>query len=255
MKLIASDKSALDSQVWPIYRALVGIASLCAVLIVTAYYVTRPVIAAKRTAQLEHAIFKVLPGAVTKSVFYLAANGKLTREAPNALTTTGDTISLYAGYDVEKRLVGLAIPANGMGYQDAIHLLYGYSPASQLIIGMQVLESKETPGLGDRIEKDQQFLGNFTALDVSVDIVVEPQGAHQQIATRLSNSIVAVKHASKTEPWQIDSITGATISSKAIATIIEQSASAWIPLIWQHRENFQTANELASDKNSAAQLQ
>ena len=32
---------------------------------------------------------------------------------------------------------------------------------------MQVLASKETPGLGDKIEKDAAFLANFEALDVA----------------------------------------------------------------------------------------
>ncbi|NIN78696.1 MAG: FMN-binding protein, partial [Planctomycetales bacterium] len=33
------------------------------------------------------------------------------------------------------------------------------------IIGMKVLESKETPGLGDKIGKDPKFLANFDKLE------------------------------------------------------------------------------------------
>ena len=59
---------------------------------------------------------------------------------------------VFAGYDDNDQLVGLAIEAQAMGYQDVIRLIYGYSFEAQAIIGIRVLESRETPGLGDRIE-------------------------------------------------------------------------------------------------------
>ena len=37
-----------------------------------------------------------------------------------------------------------------MGYQDVIVVFYGYSSADDAVIGIRVLESKETPGLGDQ---------------------------------------------------------------------------------------------------------
>jgi electron transport complex protein RnfG len=39
-------------------------------------------------------------------------------------------------------------------------LLFGYDPEQQKIVGFYVLESKETPGIGDKIEKDP-FLSNM----------------------------------------------------------------------------------------------
>ena len=50
-------------------------------------------------------------------------------------------------------IVGLAVEAQGMGYQDVIRVIYGYSFEQDAIVGIRVLESKETPGLGDKIEK------------------------------------------------------------------------------------------------------
>ena len=73
---------------------------------------------------------------------------------------------------------------------------------------MEVLESRETPGLGDKIYKDAEFVGGFSALSV------EPE-------------IVAVKKGTKSQPNEIDAITGATISSKAIVRIINESHIAW----------------------------
>ncbi len=75
---------------------------------------------------------------------------------------------VYAGYDENDKLVGVAVEASGQGFADILRILYGYDPDKQKIVGFYVLESKETPGLGDKIEKDLNFLANFKALDVSL---------------------------------------------------------------------------------------
>ena len=61
-------------------------------------------------------------------------------------------------------LVGFAIPAEGAGFQDTIKLIYGFDAASHRVVGMGVLESRETPGLGDKIAKDADFLASFRDL-------------------------------------------------------------------------------------------
>ncbi len=45
---------------------------------------------------------------------------------------------------------------------------------------------------------------------------------------------MTVKHGSKTDPWQIDAISGATISSKAVARMLNDSAQAMLPAINAH---------------------
>ena len=115
-----------------------------------------------------------------------------------------------------------------MGYQDVIRVIYGYSFADEAIIGIRVLESKETPGLGDKIETDPDFLRNFEQLDVSL---VEDRSA-------LANPIVPVKSGEKSHPWEVDGITGATISSVAIANILNDSAQYWVPRIQEHLQDF-----------------
>lgn len=137
---------------------------------------------------------------------------------------------VHAGYDENGSLVGVAIQAQGMGYQDVIRVLYGYDPTRDAIIGMQVLASKETPGLGDKIEKDPAFLANFDALDVSL----APDGQSMR------HPIEAVKGGAKSQPWQIDGITGATISSQAIAGMLRESSRQWVPIIHRQRAIFTT---------------
>jgi electron transport complex protein RnfG len=95
-----------------------------------------------------------------------------------------------------------------------------------------VLESRETPGLGDRIENDPGFLANFERLDVAL----APDGAG------LAHPIAAVKQGTKQAPWQVDGITGATISSAAIARMLRESASLWLPRVRPRIGDFREAN-------------
>ena len=133
---------------------------------------------------------------------------------------------VYAGFDETGALVGVAIEAGGMGYADVIHVLYGYSFAKEAIVGIRVLGSKETPGLGDKIETDEAFQRNFVRLDASIDPAT---GA-------AAHGIVAVKSGTKQNPWEIDGITGATISSKAMADLLRRSVESRVPLL-RDREN------------------
>ena len=199
---------------WPMYRALVGIGMLCGLLIAIVFIVTAPVIAQNRAEALEAAVFRVLEGAERRVTFARTDAGLVIDDE-----ATGPAI--HAGYDGDGTLVGIAIEASGMGYADLITVLYGYSPANETIVGFQVLGSMETPGLGDKIAKDPRFLANFDALDVRLD------GERQALV----NPVTTVKQGAKTEAWQVDGITGATISSVAVGDILAASAAEWLPLI------------------------
>jgi electron transport complex protein RnfG len=190
---------------------------LCGLLIVSVFMLTGPAIERNRAQALERAVFKVLPGAVSKRSWSFDEAGKLrpaTRE-----DSAADTV--HAGFDARGELVGVAVPGQGMGYQDIISVLFGYAPGTGTIIGLQVLASKETPGLGDKIEKDRAFLANFTALDVGL----------ASDGRSLAHPVVAVKNGQKNAAWQVDGITGATISSQAIARILSTSGERWLPAI------------------------
>lgn len=210
---------------WHMYRAMVGVGVCCGLLIVTVYQVTLPVIEKNKAEALQAAIFDVLPGAATTATYQL--------EEPDGFQRAGDESAegqrVHAGYDADQGLVGLAVEAHGMGYQDVIRLIYGYSPEENAIVGIRVLESKETPGLGDKIETDADFLENFQRLDVSLS---EDQST-------LAHAIVPVKHGEKANPWEVDGITGATISSEAVADILDESAQRWIPRIQDRRTDFE----------------
>lgn len=199
-------------------RTLGLVATISGLLVVLSYRITLPIIEENKRLAIERALFKVIPGAVSRKDFVLSDDG-IQSAQPGVQGTT-----LYAGYDQTGGLKGIALEAAAAGYQDVIRILYGYDPYCQCIRGIEVLKMAETPGIGDKIAKDDEFLNNFVALEARPDVT----------GTGLEHAIVSVKHGSKSEAWQIDSISGATISSKAIARMLNDSSQRVVPIIQQH---------------------
>lgn len=200
---------------WSMYRAIVGIGALCALVIVAVYESTAARIRENEKEFLANAVAEVLPSARSTLPVALADSGRL-----EALAETPD-LPVLLGYDTANRLVGAIIAAEGMGYQDTIRVLFAYSFERNAIVGFKVLASKETPGLGDRVETEPHFLANFDGLDARLSDDGET----------LRQPIVTVKQGEKTEPWQLDGITGATITSEAIGNILNASAGRWVPIL------------------------
>lgn len=198
-----------------------GVALLSGLLIVVAVYATADGIKHNKQAALEAAIFEVLPGAVTRQTFAVEDAG------PRPLGPEEEVLNrVFAGYDAQGELVGLAIEAAGQGYQDVVRILYGYSPDEDKVIGYKLLESKETPGLGDRIGKDEAFLANFAGLDMA--LTADGQA--------LANPVTFVKQGQKNNPWEIDGISGATISSKAVTNMLNTRSAEVVPYLKQHAD-------------------
>ena len=204
---------------WPMFRTLVGISVICAVLIVFVFQLTAAPIAQNQAEYLERAIVSIFPRMQKKVAYQQTDSGQFKSQ---------ESGPLYAVYDEQQELLGFAIKAQGMGYQDTIQLLYGYAPQQQALVGIKILSSRETPGLGDRIGKDPQFLRNFEQLALMLS----------DDNSRILHSIESVKAGKKTEAWQIDSISGATISSRAVADILRTSTERWVPALASQLEVF-----------------
>jgi electron transport complex protein RnfG len=173
--------------------------------IVGIYEVTLPRITANKAAALKRAVFEVVPGS-ERMERMVWADGALVNEEDE---TIGPAI--YAAFGPGDALVGYAMPADGPGFQDNIKIIYGFDPVERRVVGMAVLESRETPGLGDRIFKDQDFVDEFK------NLAVDPE-------------VVLIKGTGEGEN-EVDAITGATISSKAVVKIINASNETWLSRI------------------------
>lgn len=158
-----------------------------------------PKIAAHRKAATEKAIFEVQPNAKKYEI----------------VKNVG--FELYQVFDENDISTGYALPYEGSGFQGKIRLMIGINKGFSKLIGMKVLEQVETPGLGTRVtEKD------FTDQFISLETI--PQ-------------IDWVKGAKPSKANEIQAITGATISSKAVVLImndgikklrsIEEGGSKW----------------------------
>ena len=207
---------------------MVLVATICGVLIVGAFEGTKAPIAENKRITLERAVFKVLPGAATVREYIATPAGV----KPSGETVPADGVKFYAAFDQSGALKGIAAEAAGKGYADTVRLLYGYDVKCQCLIGIGVVSMRETPGIGDRILTDQAFLKNFEALDVRVN----PE------MSALANAVKTVKHGTKTNPWQIDAIAGATITSKAVGRGINESAQKLMPLLVPHLDAVKSEN-------------
>jgi electron transport complex protein RnfG len=198
-----------------------GIAGfISGLILVSVYLFTKPIIERNKAEALQAAIFEVLPN--TSRFESLTMDGSSLRvvgaeeEAPDEV--------IYQGFSEEGKSTGFAIPGAEPGYQDLVAIIYGYDPVSKNIIGMKVLESKETPGLGDKIFKDDDFKRNFDAL------YVEP-------------SVEVVKKGEKKSENEVEAITGATISSKAVVKVLQNTMANWKEPITAFVSNQKDAQE------------
>lgn len=175
--------------------------ALAGLAIVMVFQWANPRIEAHRALVLAQAITEVLGGAERYETVYLE-NGTLT---PQPADTSG-LDRVYVGYDDADQPVGVAMQAAEAGFQDIISLIFGYDPGTGDLMGMKVLESKETPGLGDKIEKDSTFVGAFRGVGTPLVGVKADRasGVHEEVVM----------------------ITGATISSRAIVAIINHRLEA-----------------------------
>lgn len=105
--------------------------------------------------------------------------------------------TLYQGFGEDGRPVGLAIEVVGKGFGGPIRLLVGVDPESRRVTGLQILSHQETPGLGARIQ-EEGWRAQFKGKEASDPFVVKQD---------------------------VQAITGATISSRAVAAAVKEAVS------------------------------
>ncbi len=148
------------------------------------YQKTKPEIEYQKSKVLKEGIFAVLPDAVD---YKEIKKGELV---------------VYQGIDKDGKKIGIAFLGEGSGFQGKIRMIIGVDQKLRNFSGVRILESIETPGLGGKIMEEgfqKQFKG----------IIAEA-------------FIEYVKNRKPEKSNEIQAITGATISSKAVVDIINQ---------------------------------
>ncbi len=141
--------------------------------------------------EIEEAIVNVVPGTVQ--------NQKLYEE---------EDLSIYGGQDESGQSIGYAVQSTGIGFQDKITLMFGINVSLTRIIGLAVIDQKETPGLGAKITDWNAFLQFWENRNATGEIILRkpPAGSQEELS-----------------PMEINTITGATISSKKVLEIVNFS--------------------------------
>jgi electron transport complex protein RnfG len=132
-----------------------------------------------------------------RAVFEVVAEGQFSQKEED-LSEFG---TVYRVLGKQQRLVGWAVEAETMGFADKIRMIIGLSADGRTITGLSILDSRETPGLGDEIKSEEW---------------------RQKFVGQPANSALEVVKPGQTADYPIDAITGATISAKAVTQGINQ---------------------------------
>ena len=192
---------------WKLLATLAIAGAAAGLLVVAVYKATLPTIEKYEAAKVEGAVREVLKAPARWDTLYLQ-KGVLTKTPASGDDRKG-LPTAYVGYDAAGKKVGAAVTAQEPGFQEEVLLMIGFEPSSGTLIGFKVLAEKETPGLGDKIERDTSFGLQFSG----------------RIAP-----LTSVKTRNATDPSQVQTITGATISSRAVIRIINHAVERWQPL-------------------------
>jgi len=196
---------------WQLLLTLTVAGAIAGLAVVTLYDWTRPRVEAHKAAVLREAIAEVLHAPARADTLWLS-NGKLSITRP-----TGDDAKkaqrVYLGYDAADKPTGYALQVVEPGFADPITLLIGYNASRRELLGMKVLESKETPGIADKIVLPSfttQFRGRVSPLT----------GIKRDESAKMASDRSAVVM-----------ITGATISSRAVVRGINRTIAHWQPYL------------------------
>ena len=133
------------------------------------------------------------------------------------------TAETYSGEDanivsVHKAENGFVVETNVYGYADYIRMMTAVNNDGK-VTGLVVLEAHETAGLGNKALTDHVFLKQF--LNASGSFEVATHGADA------FSSATGTTESADGETVEVDGITGATVTSKAIAKSVN-SAVAYV---------------------------
>lgn len=195
---------------------LVFVLGLCGVLsgsiLVVAFESTQPSIQRHREEVEREAAREVLPGAVRVEPLY-ALGGHLAGALPPGTSAEG-LAKVFVGYDEQGRRAGYVLKGSASGYGDVVSLMCAYEPESRRLLGLKVLESRETPGLGDRIQKDPTFATRFEQREAPIQGVKPGKGTG--------------------DAHEVDMLSGATISSRAVIRAVNEAVRTWEAMLLEH---------------------
>lgn len=183
------------------------------------YEINRERIAINEEIKLQKIILKVLgvqvpPGTLDARVRQIFGD-RVKRE-------TGQGRTIYRGFAKDgKTLTGYALPLFGPGFWGPIYGMMAIDPQMERVIGIAFYRHNETPGLGGRITEawfEEQFKGKT---------ILPPAQEGRYFSFRPPGTAKAQN--------EVDAITGATGTSKAVERLIDRSLKDYLPWITEQQ--------------------
>lgn len=160
------------------------------------YEATMPRIRLNETKARQEALKEVVPATTSFQTLNLRVKLPGTGGRPQA-----KELEVYRCLDRAGNVVGLAYIAEPSGFADVIQVMVGLDPVNRRVLAIRVLDLKETPGLGMKV-KEEQFTRQFKGKS-------------------LDDAFAAARSGG-----DVQAVTSATISSKAVARGVKESAEA-----------------------------
>lgn len=149
---------------------------------------TKDRIALNKKMEIERAITAVVPGSVATETLYEEKE-----------------FIVYGGKNEAGDLQGYAVYTAGVGFQDKIILMIGTDASLSRLNSLVILDQKETPGLGAKIVDRTSFLVYWENKDFTQSFSLRKPPAPSPESLSAS---------------EVNTITGATISSEAVLSIV-----------------------------------
>lgn len=202
---------------WKLVGVLAGGGALAGLLLVVAYLLTIGSITAHKQQVLADGVREVLGLAPGDPFDELWAKGDALVKVRPPGASEEDRV--WLGRRADGTVAGWALLARGNGYADTIRLIFGWDAKAKRILALRVLENKETPGLGDKIAT-VPFSSRFRDRSAAPDAPLE--------GVKVDSTPNAAD--------EVDTITGATISSRAVIGIVNAGLRRFGPAIQAYRE-------------------
>lgn len=195
-------KTSLKYKIWTVLFLIIVVCA-STVMLNIAYVNAKPEVEKKELLNLEQSVLDVFSIPYDQPDIETIFKENITIENINGM-------KIYRSYD------GIAFQITGPGFWDKISVLLALEYDMETIMALKILSNNETPGLGARIT-EKWFLDQFRGKTVIPEIKVITQKTATSHTKADTTTGASYSHR---KPNEVDAITGATQTSKALEKLI-----------------------------------
>ena len=195
-------KTSLKYKIWTVLFLVIVVCTSTAMLNV-AYVNTKTEVEKREFLKLEQSVLDVFGIPYDQADIETIFKENITIEYINGM-------KIYSSYD------GIAFQITGPGFWDKISVLLALEYDMETIMSLKILSNNETPGLGARIN-EKWFLDQFRGKTVIPEIKIMTQ---KTTASHTKTDTTTGASSANRKPNEVDAITGATQTSKALEKLI-----------------------------------